>query len=169
MRGLEASVALGGRLLLAAIFVFEGWIKINDPAGVVAYMEAHHVSGVLLRLAIVAELGGGLAVAFGFLTRVAALGLGSFAVVTALLFHSDFGDPEQVVHFGKNLAIAGGFMMLLAHGPGPWSLDTWRPAPLHRLWRVLGRPGDQHSSSDRPHERGFRLSTRGNCEGSDDQ
>jgi putative oxidoreductase len=143
MHRLEASVALGGRLLLAAIFVFEGWVKIDDDAGVVAYMESYGVPGALLPLAIVAELGGGMAVAIGFLTRLAALGLGSFAVLTALFFHSDFGDPEQVIHFGKNLAIAGGFMILLVHGPGSWSLDAWRPALLRRM-RI-------HDSAAPPH------------------
>ena len=133
MHRLEASVALGGRLLLAAIFVFEGWVKINNYSGVVTYMESYGVPGALLPLAIIAELGGGMAVAIGFLTRLAALGLGSFAVLTALFFHSDFGDPEQVIHFGKNLAIAGGFMMLLVHGPGSWSLDAWRSALLRRM------------------------------------
>jgi putative oxidoreductase len=132
-------VALGGRLLLAAIFVFEGWVKINNYAGTVAYMEAHRISGALLPLVIIAELGGSLAVALGFLTRLAALGLAGFTLLTALFFHFDFQDPERVVHFGKNLAIAGGFLMLLLHGPGSWSLDALlRPALLHRLWRVLG-------------------------------
>jgi putative oxidoreductase len=140
MHRLEALVALGGRLLLSGIFMFEGWVKIDNPAGVVAYMESYGVPGALLPLVIVAELGGGLAVAFGCLTRLAALGLGSFAVLTALFFHSDFSDPEQAIHFGKNLAIAGGFMMLLVHGPGAWSLNAWRPALLRR---ALGRPAKQ--------------------------
>jgi putative oxidoreductase len=90
MHRLEASVALCGRLLLAAIFVFEGWVKINNYSGVVTYMESYGVPGALLPLAIVAELGGGMAVAIGFLTRLAALGLACFAGLTALFFHSDF-------------------------------------------------------------------------------
>ena len=165
MHRLEASAALGGRLLLAALFVFEGWAKIRDPAGVAAYMEAHGVSGALLPLVVAAEFGGGLAVALGFLTRLAALGLAGFCLLTAFFFHADAGNPDQVVHFGKDLAMAGGFLMLLAHGPGPWSLDA-------RLWPALfrrapGQPVDQHSLSDAPRGRRSALSMGANRERSD--
>ena len=68
------SVVLIARLLLSLIFVVEGWLKISDYAGTVAYMEAHGVSGMLLPLVIVTELGGGLLVAFGLFTRLAAVG-----------------------------------------------------------------------------------------------
>jgi putative oxidoreductase len=85
-------------------------------------MEANGVSPLLLPLVILTELGGGLLVMFGLLTRWAALALAGFCLLTALLFHM---APDQAVHFYKNLAIAGGFLMLVAHGPGPWSLDAW--------------------------------------------
>ena len=52
-----------------------------------------------------------------------ALSLAAFSVGAALLFHLDFADPEQFVSFWKNFALAGGFLILAAHGAGPWSLD----------------------------------------------
>src|SRR4051812_46919457 len=122
LRPLEAPAALIGRLLLALIFVNEGWLKITDYSGTQAYMEANGVSAALLPLVILTELGGGLLVVFGLFTRWAAFALMGFCLLTALLFHM---APDQTVHFYKNLAIAGGFLMLAANGPGSWSFDAW--------------------------------------------
>ena len=125
VRALEAPAALAGRLLLALIFVVEGWLKISDYSGTQGYMETHRVAGALLPPVILTELGGGLLVAFGLFTRCAAVALAGFCLLTALFFHM---APDQAVHFYKNLAMAGGFLTLAAHGPGAWSLDAWRRA-----------------------------------------
>ena len=82
-------------------------------------------------IAIVIELGGGLAVVFGFLTRWAALALAVFSVVAAFIFHAYWGVPaEQVmmqqINFWKNISIAGGFLVLAAFGPGAISIDAKR-------------------------------------------
>jgi putative oxidoreductase len=126
MHALQASIALVGRLFLAAIFVLEGWLKVKDPGGTASYMTAHGVAAGLLPLVILTELGGGVLVAAGLLTRFAALALAGFCLLAALFFHRDFAEPGQTVHFLKNLAIAGGFLALVAFGPGAWSLDHWR-------------------------------------------
>jgi putative oxidoreductase len=123
LRALQDSAVLVGRLLLSLIFVVEGWLKVADYSGTVGYMQAHGVPGVLLPLVILTELGGGLLVAFGLFTRLAAIALAGFCLLTALLFHM---TPDQAVHFYKNLAMAGGFLTLAAHGAGVWSLDGWR-------------------------------------------
>ena len=118
--------------MLAFIFVAEGWLKIGNYAGVQHYMEAQNVSGELLPLVVAAELGGGLLVAFGLLTRLAALALGGFCLLTALFFHADLGDPDQVVQLQKNIAMAGGFVVLAAVGPGALSLDRLLKHPVAR-------------------------------------
>lgn len=118
--------AFAGRLLLALIFIIEGWIKVADYSGTVGYMEANAVPGALLPAVILTELGGGLLVAVGLFTRWAAVALAGFSILTALFFHSDIGSTAQFIHFFKNLAIAGGFLTLAAFGPGRWSLDRWR-------------------------------------------
>jgi putative oxidoreductase len=86
-------------------------------------MATAGVPGFLLPVVILTELGGGVLVALGLLTQLAALALAGFCLLAALIFHRDFGDPNQTLHFYKNLAIAGGFLVLAAFGPGAWSLQ----------------------------------------------
>ena len=112
-----------GRLLLAALFVIDGWSKVTNfvPAG--AYMSAFGVPSVLLPLVILTEVGGGLCLIVDWQTRVAALALAGFCIMAAILFHANFADRNQLLHFQKDLAIAGGLLALFACGPGGWSLD----------------------------------------------
>jgi putative oxidoreductase len=126
MQNLQNLFVLAARLLLAFIFVVEGWLKIADYSGTLGYMDSFGVPGIMLPLVILTELGGGLLVAVGLFARFAAFALAGFALLTALFFHWNLGDQEQVIHFMKNLAIAGGFLLLTANGAGAWSLDAWR-------------------------------------------
>ena len=118
----DAIVALIGRILLAFIFIASGWGKITGYAATVGYMEAMGVPGALLPLTILVELGGGLALLFGFQTRFAAFGLGVFSILTAILFHAG-ADQSQAINFMKNLSMAGGFFILMLHGAGKFSID----------------------------------------------
>ena len=86
-------------------------------------MERFSVPGLLLPAVILVELGGGLLLVIGWQTRCAALALAIFCVVAALLFHTNFADRNQLLHFEKDLAIAGGLLVLVAFGPGRFSLD----------------------------------------------
>lgn len=113
-----------GRALIATIFILAGVGKITGYAGSQAYMESMGVPGALLPLVILAELGGGIAILLGLLTRLAAIGLAVFCVLSALLFHLDFADPGEQISFLKNFAIAGGFLFLAANGPGRFSIDA---------------------------------------------
>lgn len=126
METLQSLVVLAGRVLLALIFVVDGWLAIANYSGTIAYMESYGVPGVLLPLVILTELGGGLLVAVGLFARFAAFALAGFCLLTALLFHWNFDDFGQVIHLMKDLAIAGGFLLLVAFGAGEWSLDAWR-------------------------------------------
>jgi putative oxidoreductase len=117
---------LAGRILLALIFIGAGWGKLGAGyAGTQQYMESMGVAGALLPLVIFAELGGGLGILFGALTRIAAAGLAIFCVLSAIFFHTDFANQAQYISFMKNLAIAGGMLVLAAHGAGAYSLDAW--------------------------------------------
>jgi putative oxidoreductase len=113
-----------GRLLLAALFVSDVWTIVNNYGATADYLAQFGVPPLLLPIATVVQLGGGLLVAIGWQTRLAALALAFFCVSTALIFHSQFADPNEAIHFWKDLALAGGFLVLLAHGAGAWSLDA---------------------------------------------
>jgi putative oxidoreductase len=115
---------LVGRILISAIFLISGLGKISGYAGTQGYMEAVGVPGALLPLVIVLEVLGALAIVVGYRTRLIAFLLAGFSVVSALVFHSASGDQTQSILFMKNLAIAGGFLFLVARGPGDWSLDA---------------------------------------------
>jgi putative oxidoreductase len=122
----QAAAALGGRVLLAAIFLHEAWSKLTAYAAAVAYTEAFGLPGWLLPGAIAVELGCGLMILLGYRTRLAALLLAAFCIVTAIVFHRNFADRNQVLHFEKDLAIAGAFLLLFAHGAGAWAIDAWQ-------------------------------------------
>jgi putative oxidoreductase len=127
---------LAGRILLAAMFLIAGIQKVGGYAGTQGYMEAMGVPGVLLPLVIALEVGGAIAIILGWHTRLFALLLAGFTLLSALVFHRASGDPMQAILFMKNLAIAGGFLLLVARGPGGWSLDVRRndlTAPQARL------------------------------------
>ncbi|MDD3765327.1 MAG: DoxX family protein [Nevskiales bacterium] len=118
---------LAGRILIAAIFITAGWSKIGGYAGTQGYMESVGVPGALLPLVILLELGGGLAIVAGLLTRVTALALAGFSIVSAVLFHGG-ADQMQQIMFMKNIAMAGGFLFLVANGAGRISVDAWLAA-----------------------------------------
>ena len=114
-----------GRVGLSLIFILSGWGKIAAYAGSQQYMQSAGMPGALLPLVIAIELGGGLAILGGVFTRWVALALAGFSVLAALLFHAHFGDQNQFIHFMKNIAIAGGFLVLYAQGAGAFSVDAW--------------------------------------------
>src|SRR5262249_38671590 len=123
---MEAAAALVGRLLLASIFLHEAWSKLIAYPSAVAYMQAFGVPGELLPLAIAVELGGGLMILFGLYTRAAAVALAGFCIATAVVFHAKLGNRNELLHFEKDVAIAGGFLVLAARGAGAWALDQFR-------------------------------------------
>ena len=113
-----------GRVFIAMIFIMAGFNKIVGYAGTQGYMESVGVPGMLLPLVIIVEVLGGLAVLVGWQTRVAAFALAGFSLVSAVLFHNNFGDQMQMIMFMKNIAIAGGLLFLVANGPGAFALDN---------------------------------------------
>lgn len=124
------TMALIGRLLLAAIFLVSGIAKLTDTPGTVAHMTAAGIpyADTLALVAGGAEVLGALAIATGFLTRAASLGLILFMIPTTLIFHAFWnatGEAHltQMVNFMKNLAIIGGLAVLMAQGAGRFSLD----------------------------------------------
>lgn len=114
------------RALMALIFVLSGLSKIGAADAMRGYMEAMHVPGLLLWPVILFEVGAGLALVAGFQTRLVAPLLAGYCVLTAAIFHHTMADQIQLIMFLKNLAMAGGFLLLAASGAGKYSLDAWR-------------------------------------------
>ncbi len=123
---MNSFATLLGRVGLSLIFIISGFGKIAAYAGTQQYMESQGVPGALLPLVILTELGGGLAILGGFFTRWVAIALAGFSVISALLFHHNFGDQMQAINFWKNIAMAGGFLVLFANGAGAYSIDALR-------------------------------------------
>ena len=115
-----------GRVLLSLIFIQAGISKIFGYAGTQDMLESHGIPGMLLPLVILTEAGGGLCVLTGFFTRWAALALAGFTVLAGLLFHWQPDDQMQMINFMKNIAIAGGFLVLAGAGAGAYALDNRR-------------------------------------------
>jgi putative oxidoreductase len=91
-----------------------------------------------LAVAIVVELGGGLSLIAGFRTRVVAAVLALFALATAVSFHANFADQNQMIHFLKNVMIAGGLLQIVAFGAGALSIDNLKPGHVIRRVRQPG-------------------------------
>jgi len=124
----NAGTQLTGRVLMSSIFIMAGINKISSYAGTQGYMESMGVPGALLPLVILLQVGGGLAVLSGWQTRIAAFLLAGFCVLSALIFHANFGDQAQSILFMKNMAMAGGLLFLVSGGKHAWSIDAKREA-----------------------------------------
>lgn len=124
MNQLQAFSALLGRLFLAIIFIQSGLSKMSDYAATQGYMDAIGVSATMLPLVIALEVVGGIAIVIGFKARLVALAMAGFSLLSALLFHTNFSDQTQTIMLMKNIAIAGGFLMIVAHGAGAYALDN---------------------------------------------
>jgi putative oxidoreductase len=119
-----------GRILLAVIFIVAGLGKLNDVQGFAGYMASGGLPAILAWPAILFEIIAGFLLLVGFQARITALALAGFSLLTALMFHFVPDDPAQMTHFLKNLAMAGGYLMVFAHGAGAWSLDNWQRRAL---------------------------------------
>jgi putative oxidoreductase len=133
--GLKDVVLLIGRLLLALIFVHEGYTLTTHFSGGAAYMAKQGVSLPLFVMVIALQLGAGLALVAGLLTRLGALGLGLFCLMTAFMFHTNFADQNELLHFEKDLGLAGGMFTLMVAGAGSISFDRFLEPWLMGLFK----------------------------------
>ena len=122
---MDKLISVAARLLMAQIFIISGSEKLMGFSGTEGYFSSLGIPmvGVVAPLVILIELGGGLALIFGFKARWVAAILALFTVGSALIAHTNFADQGQVINFMKNIAIAGGFLMFVKYGAGPVSVD----------------------------------------------
>ncbi|WP_444924189.1 DoxX family protein [Microbulbifer sp. DLAB2-AF] len=119
---------LSGRIGLAAIFILAGVNKLQNYEGSAQYLAMGGLPEFLLPLVILFEIGGALALIVGFHVRLTALAFAVFSLLTAALYHHNLADQMQFLMFFKNLAMAGGFLVLAAHGAGHLSIDKRKKA-----------------------------------------
>ncbi len=123
---MDKLISVAARLLMAQLFIIAGWGKLTGFSGTEGYFASLGIPlvGVVTPLVVLIELGGGLALLFGFKVRWVAAVLALFTVGSALIAHTNFADPNQMTNFMKNLAIAGGFLMFVKYGAGSASIDA---------------------------------------------
>lgn len=120
---LDDFALLFARIFVAGLFVWDGWVILQNVDGTLGYMEAFGVPGILLWPVVIFQIAGGILLLLGWLTRIVAPLFALFALSTAFLFHTQFASQGEAIHFAKDIAIAGGFLALFVAGPGRFSVD----------------------------------------------
>ena len=116
-------IDLIGRILLSILFLLNGFFKINNYENTVEWMEGFGMSGLFIIPAIIIEILGSILIIVGYKTKFAAAFLSLFCIITAIIFHNDFDSSSEMTAFLKNIALAGGFLIIFAHGPKKYSID----------------------------------------------
>jgi len=129
--GIQDTTALIGRVLIVVLFLLSGWAKLTGLEGTASYVASKNLP-IPMATAVAAgvvELGAALLVIIGYWTRLAALALAIFTILAAVLFH-DYWNIEdaaarsmQYINFWKNVGLLGGLLMVVAFGPGRFSVD----------------------------------------------
>ena len=117
-------IDLIGRILISVLFLLNGIFKISNYDGTIGWMESFGMPGIFLVPAIILEIAGPVLVIIGYKTKLTAGLLSLFCVATAIIFHNDFTDQIQFTSFLKNIALAGGFLILFVNGAKSLSLDN---------------------------------------------
>ncbi len=125
-------ILLLGRLLLSLIFLHEGWSLAADITATIDTFAKLGLSAPVALATIALQIGAGLSVATGLLSRLGALALALF-LATALLFHTNFESQNELLHFEKDLAIAGGMFVLVVSGAGSISIDKLLRTQTNRM------------------------------------
>ena len=136
----DLTVKLGslfGRILLAIIFFVSGINKVWAFENTAKWMKDFGVPEIFLPVVIAFEILAAIALVIGWRTQIAALLMAGFCILTAVIFHSDFESRIGPILFMKNLAIAGGFLILAVNGPGYFSLDNRREATQQRRQKKM--------------------------------
>ena len=111
------------RILISALFFTNGVFKIMNYDGTVNWMEGYGVPGILIIPAIILEILGPVLIILGYKIKITAAILSVFCLATAFIFHNDFSNQMQLTSFLKNIALSGGFLLLVINGSKKFSLD----------------------------------------------
>ena len=112
-----------GRIFLSTIFLIEGFKKLFFQEQTIEFMEAYGVPGILFIPSVIVEILFPLLIIVGYKTKVASLVMILFILTVTMIFHTDFSNEMQLIAFLKNIAIAGGFLIIFARSTGKYSID----------------------------------------------
>jgi putative oxidoreductase len=117
-----------GRILIGVPFAMSGLSKLAAYGQTTAMIAAAGLPfpPLAFAVAVAVELGGGLLLVLGYQVRPIAFALAVFSVTAAVSFHSNFADQNQMIHFLKDVMLAGGLLQIVAFGPGAISVEQWR-------------------------------------------
>ena len=123
MTALTTYAPLVARIFIAILFLVAGAGKLADPAGFTGYLASGGLPTFLAWPSILFEIALGLALVAGFQVRIFGLLGAGFCILAAVLYHFHPADQIQMTMFLKNFAIAGGLLLLAAHGAGRYAVD----------------------------------------------
>ena len=160
MHFISKFAALIARLLISPLFILAGLGKFLDLAGTDQYIQSVGLPAGLAVPAATFEVVLGLCLLLGLFTRLSSILLAGFCIIAALFFHNDFGDPIQQANFLKNLAIAGGLIMIFSYGNVSHGLDRMR-GKRDREQELRERELEEHREREAARKRGdFDVATR---------
>ena len=111
---LRGPILFVGRVFIAAVFICDATLIVRFPADNIAFIQQYGVPGFLLYPTALFQFFGGVTIVFGLWLRPLALAFAGFCLMTAVLFPRDFGDVNELIQFGKDFGLAGGFLFLAA-------------------------------------------------------
>lgn len=138
-----------GRILVAILFVVSGLMKLANPAPAATMLSAVGLSPALTLPTALFELGLGILLAIGMMTRLAAILLAGFTVLTILFFHNEFNDPSKLPGILMHVALVGGLLGLFAHGQMRWSYDALRERRAREIAEREREAGERLADRDR--------------------
>ena len=112
-----------GRIFLSTIFIIEGLRKLFFQEQTIEFMEAYGIPGILFFPSVIFEILFPLLIIVGYKTKVASLVMILFIFTVTIIFHTNFSNEMQLIAFLKNIAIAGGFLIIFARSTGKYSID----------------------------------------------
>lgn len=119
------ALLLVARILLVVLFLISGAGMASAPGGVAGYFGSLGIPapGLVVWLVVALKIVAGIAIIVGLGTRYAAWAMAAFTVAAAVIGHNNFADQQDLTQFLKDLAIAGGFLLLTVTGPGAISVE----------------------------------------------
>ncbi len=112
-----------GRIFLSSIFLFEGIRKLFIQEQTIEFMGDYGVPEILFFPSLIVEIVFPLLIIIGYKTKLAALVMTIFTITVTIIFHTEFSNEMQIIIFLKNIAIAGGFLIIFAKNTGKYSID----------------------------------------------